>query len=95
MTSSASKPATSKIGRSNASTTSFASPICGRRSSGIFARVALYAANATWRNVGPGLSNATATYWGAISSKTLRSIVVKPYTAFVGWPSLVVKYGSA
>jgi len=45
--------------------------------------------------VGPGGSNTTTTASGCLLRRILRSIVVNPYTAPVGTPSIVVSGGSA
>ena len=60
------------------STTSRAQGNWARSSSGARSRCALYAANLSCRNVGPGGSKAAMAYVGAVSFNALKSIDVKP-----------------
>ena len=76
--SSASKPGTSTTGIRSASHTLRMYGTCTARSSSIFGRLALYSAYCSWRNVFPGGSKRTATCSGFSSSRSFRSIVVKP-----------------
>ena len=89
-TSSASKPSAVKIGMFSVSTTCLMRSICVRSSSGMRSRWPLYSGNISCRNVLP-TSKATATYSGCWSRRTLRSIDVKPNTAFVSSPSGAVR----
>ena len=68
-----------------ASTISRMRSICGRRSSGILARVALYSGKIWSRKVLP-VSKATARYSGFSCSRMRSSSRAKPYTPAVGSP---------
>ena len=87
MTSSASKPGTSKSGMPCPLTTSRISSSCAIISSGAFSRVALYSAYCSCLNVGPLGSRATATRSGFSSRRMRRRVFVNPKTAPVGRPS--------
>ena len=58
---------------------------------GIAARVALYSGSISCRNVFSGRSKQTATASGFRWATSFRSIVAKPYVAFVGRPSGAVR----
>ena len=60
ITSSASKPSTSKMGTPKACINSFTRPNWGRNSGGEGSLCALYSSNRSWRNVGAGVSKAMA-----------------------------------
>ena len=63
-------------------------------SAGELERLALYPAYASLRNVCRDTSKATAMASGCSSRRTLISIEVKPYTAFVVWPVEVEKFST-
>jgi hypothetical protein len=52
----------------------------------------LYSTYCSCRKVGSLRSKATATWLGCSSRRTLISIAVNPYTAFVGCPVVVEKF---
>ncbi len=68
ITSSASKPATSRRGKPKTSHTRLTYGSCTARSSSIRLRVALYSVYCLWRKVAPGRSNEMATHSGSSSS---------------------------
>jgi len=84
-TSSASAFSFSSLGISKASIISRNRSICPLRSSGIFARVALYSGNISLRNVLP-VSKATARYSGFSFSNNRNKTLMKPKIAAVGSP---------
>ena len=82
------------MGIENDSRTSRTFSICGRRSSGIARRPALYSAYSFDRNVGAARSNAATANSGR-EARTMASMDVKPYTALVTCPSDVLIGGRA
>ena len=70
-----------------AESSSWISGNCGRSSSGMGERPALYASYPSWRKVGVWSSKATAQYCGRCSRKTRSSMLKKPCTALVYTPS--------
>ena len=76
--SSASWSVTSSIGIRRDSTTSWISPSCGRKSSGVSRRPALYSASIASRATGLPTSKATAIRSGRSSASSLINIEVKP-----------------
>ena len=90
-TSSASNPVSSTTGTPSAPTSSRASLSCTRNSSCVSLRVPLYSAYSWCRNVLPGASIATTIALGFTVSSRVNSIDVKPNSAFVGLPSLVLR----
>ncbi len=94
MTSSASNPSTANRSAFIASSSSPISSTCPLNSSGVLERFALYSGNSSDRHVLRDTSNATAKCVGASSRNVFASIDMKPYTAFVGWPTAVVKFSA-
>lgn len=94
MTSSASKPSTANRSACIASSSSPISSTCPLNSSGVLERFALYSGNSCARQVLRDTSNATAKCVGASSRRVFASIDMKPYTAFVGCPTAVVKFSA-
>ena len=95
ITSSASYPGNEYIGIPNASRSCLHRSNCGRSSSGIGRRVALYVASRSWRNVGTGRSKAAAMCCGVACSSDLRRIEANPNVAFASSPLVVVSGGTA
>ena len=95
MTSSASNPGSEYIGIPKAWRSSLHRSNCGRSSSGIGLRVALYVGSISRRNVGTGRSNAAAMCCGVACSRDFRRIDVKPKVALASSPLVVVSGGTA
>ena len=79
------------VGIRIASATSSTRGTLARMSSGVSSRLALYSVYSSWRNVGPGGSNTTARWVGFSFFRTSSTVVVKPKTALVFWPLLLIR----